>query len=297
VAIDGVDENLNIMIFKYFFVALRNLGIHRRRCREDCFLRQEKGCTHMFQTVRQSKTTEIIIGQIRTAILGGRLSPGDRLPPEKQLGEQFQVSKQTLRESMRALEHMGLIDVRKGVGGGAFIVEVDEQVAAQNLANYLYFKNLTIADLSEFRRIMEPYAAARAAESISPSDLDTLHQLNESTRENLKNKAWDLVSRDEIAFHRLIARQTHNPILILMLDFVETLLEDFKKILKPDVGFMESVLMAHEHILGAIAGGDPALASEQMLAHVIDVETYLSLLKKSGAGRKLWENCLQMTEG
>ena len=251
----------------------------------------------MFETVRQSKATEIIIGQIRSAILEGRLAPGDRLPPEKQLGEQFQVSKQTLRESMRALEHMGLIDVRKGVGGGAFIVEVDEQVAAQNLANYLYFKNLTITDLSEFRRIMEPYAAARAAERISPSDLETLQQLNESTRVNLKKKKWDHVSRDEIAFHRLIARQTGNPILVLMLDFVETLLEDFKKILKPDAGFMESVLIAHEHILGAITGGDPALSAEQMLAHVIDVETYLSRLKKSGAGRKLWENCLQMTEG
>ena len=251
----------------------------------------------MFETVRQSKTTEIIIGQIRNAILEGRLAPGDRLPPEKQLGEQFQVSKQTLRESMRALEHMGLIDVRKGVGGGAFIVEVDEQVASQNLANYLYFKNLTISDLSESRRVMEPYAAAQAAKRISPSDLETLRQLNQSTRENLNNKKWDHVSHDEVAFHRLIARQTDNPILVLMLDFVETLLEDFKKILKPDAAFMESVLLAHEHILGAIAGGDPAMASEQMLAHVADVETYLFRLKKSRAGRKLWENCLQMAEG
>ena len=250
----------------------------------------------MFETARQSKTTEIIVGQIRTAILEGRLSPGDRLPPEKKLGEQFQVSKQTLRESMRALEHMGLIDVRKGVGGGAFIVEVDEQVATQNLANYLYFKNLTIADLSEFRRIMEPYAAARAAERISISDLESLQQLNDSTRENLKKKKWDHVSRDEIAFHRLIARQTGNPILILMLDFVETLLEDFKQILKPDAAFMESVLLAHEAIHAAIANGNAQLASQQMLAHVIDVETYLSRLKKSGAGKKLWKNCLQMSE-
>ena len=246
----------------------------------------------MFETARQSKTTEVIIGQIRTAILEGRLMPGDRLPPEKQLGEQFQVSKQTLRESMRALEHMGLIDVRKGIGGGAFIVEVDEQVAAQNLANYLYFKNLTIENLSEFRRLMEPYAAARAAEGISPSDLETLQRLNDSTRENLKQKKWDHVSRDEIAFHRLIARQTGNPIL----DFVETLLEDFKQILKPDAGFMESVLLAHEAIHAAIANGNAQLASQQMLGHVIEVETYLSRLKKSGAGRKLWKNCLQMTE-
>lgn len=247
----------------------------------------------MFETARQSKTTEIIIDQIRTAILEGRLSPGDRLPPEKKLGEQFQVSKQTLRESMRALEHMGLIDVRKGIGGGAFIVEVDQQVAAQNLANYLYFKDLTIENLSEFRRIMEPYAAARAARQISQADLDELKRLNDAARDNLRAKNWDLVSRDEIAFHRLIARQTENPILILMLDFVETLLEDFKKILKPDAGFMQSVLEAHESIYAAISAGDATLASDQMLAHVTDVETYLARLKKSRVGKQLWENCLK----
>jgi len=250
----------------------------------------------MFETARQNKTTDIIIGQIRTAILEGRLAPGDRLPPEKRLGEQFQVSKQTLRESMRALEHMGLIEVRKGVGGGAFIMEVNRQVAAQSLANYLYFKKLTIEDLSETRRIMEPYAAARAAAHISPTDLERLRQLNESTRIHLKKKKWDHVSRDEIAFHRLIARQTGNPILVLMLDFVETLLEDFKKILQPDAAFMQSVLDAHEAIWAAVAEGNPALASQRMLAHVVDVETYLSQLKKSGTGRKLWENCLQVTE-
>jgi len=247
----------------------------------------------MFVTARQNKTTEIIIGQIRTAILEGRLRPGDRLPPEKQLGEQFQVSKQTLRESMRALEHMGLIEVRKGVGGGAFIVAVDEHVAARSLANYLYFKNLTIENLSEFRRIMEPYAASRAAERMSEASISQLEQINASTRANLRDKNWEQVSRDEIDFHRLIARQTENPILILMLDFVETLLEDFKKILKPDADFMRSVLEAHEGIHAAIAAGDGRLASERMRDHVVDVEVYLARLKKSRAGRRLWQNCLE----
>ena len=250
----------------------------------------------MFATARQSKATDIIVDQIRTAILDGRLSPGDRLPSEKALGEQFQVSKQTLRESMRALEHMGLIDVRKGIGGGAFIVAVDRRVAAQNLANYLYFKNLTIENLSECRRIMEPYAAARAAEQISDTDLADLERLNHATRDNLKAHKWDKVSQDEIAFHRLIARQTRNPVLVLMLDFVETLLEDFKQILNPDSAFMLSVLEAHETILEAVAAGDAQLASDRMLAHVIDVETHLSRLKTSRAGKRLWRNCLEKTE-
>lgn len=250
----------------------------------------------MFETARQSKTTQIIVDQIRSAILEGRLTPGDRLPPEKKLGEQFQVSKQTLRESMRALEHMGLIDVRKGTGGGAFIVEVDERVAALNLANYLYFKNLSIEDLSEFRRIMEPYAAQRAATQISDADLVQLKRLNDVTRDSLQARNWDQVSRSEIDFHRLIARQTKNPILVLMLDFVETLLEDFKKILKPDAGFMQSVLKAHEAIYAAIAEGNAHEASAQMLAHVTDVEVYLARLKKSRSGKKLWQNCLGLAE-
>ena len=98
----------------------------------------------MFESARQNKTTDIIIERIRTAILEGKLKPGDKLPPEKELGDQFGVSRQTMRESLRALEHMGLIILKKGSGGGAFIVEVERQVATQNLANYLYFKNLTI---------------------------------------------------------------------------------------------------------------------------------------------------------
>ena len=247
----------------------------------------------MFAAARQNKTTEIIIGQIRTAILEGRLRPGDRLPPEKQLGEQFQVSKQTLRESMRALEHMGLIEVRKGVGGGAFIVEVDEPFALRSLANYLYFKNLTIENLSELRRILEPYAASQAAERMSAADLSELQQINAATRDSLAAENWSQVSRDEVAFHRLIARQMRNPILILMLDFVETLLEDFKKILKPDGDFMQSVLEAHESIYTAIAAGNKKRAAERMHDHVLAVETYLARLKKSRSGRKLWQNCLE----
>lgn len=250
----------------------------------------------MFEPARQNKTTDIIIDRIRTAILEGKLRPGDRLPPEKELGEQFNVSKQTMRESLRALEYMGLITLRKGAGGGAFIVEVEKGVAVGNLANYLYFKNLTIENLSECRRIMEPYAAARAAERISDTDLADLERLNHATRNNLKAQKWDQVSRDEIAFHRLIARQTHNPVLVLMLDFVETLLEDFKQILNPDSAFMLSVLEAHETIHAAVAAGDAQLASDRMLAHVIDVETHLSRLKTSRAGRRLWRNCLEKTE-
>ncbi len=244
----------------------------------------------MFTTARTSTITEKIISQIRTAILAGKLKPGDILPPEKKLVDQFGVSKQTLRESLRALEHMGLIDVRKGIGGGAHIVEVDMQVTKQSLANFLYFRDLTIENLSELRKLLEPHAAAKAAQHISEEDLRTLGQLNNVARENLNKKFLQEMSRNEINFHRLIALTTQNPILILILDFVEDLLEDFKKVLKPDLTFSLSVLDAHDKIYKAICDRDPDRAAADMYRHVSEVEAHLALLKED---IDLWQACLK----
>ena len=247
----------------------------------------------MFETARKNKTTDIIINKIRTAILEGKLKPGDRLPPEKELGDQFGVSKQTMRESLRALEHMGLIVMKKGSNGGAFIVEVEEHVATQNLANYLYFKNLTIGNLSELRRILEPHAAKCAAERMTESDHQLLKKINDETRNHLEKEDWEQVTQTEIQFHCLIARQTGNPILVLIMDFVENLLDDYKKILKPDSVFMNSVLSYHETIYEAITNHDGKTASQEMLNHILEVEKYLARVKEEKEGGKLWENCLQ----
>ena len=244
----------------------------------------------MFKTARSSKITQQIIDQIRTAILEGKLTPGDKLPPEKELMEQFGVSKQTLRESLRALEHMGLIDVRKGIGGGAHIVEVDIEVTKESLANFLYFKNLSIENLSELRKLIEPHAAEKAANNISKEDLEHLKQLNDTARDNLHRNFLQELSHNEINFHRVIARNTGNPILILILDFVENLLEDFKKVLKPDLAFSKSVLDAHDKIYEAICSRNPDKASAEMYQHVLEVELHLAKLKED---IDLWQTCLK----
>lgn len=233
----------------------------------------------MFKEVRQSTVTQKIISQIRSAILQGKLRPGDKLPSERELVDQFQVSKQSLREAMRALEHVGLIDVRKGIGGGAHIVEVDIEVTKENLANYLSFKNLSIENLSEFRKLIEPYAAAKAAENISSKELEALEALNRTTRENLENNRIYEAGQDEFNFHRLISEQTNNPLLILVLDFVESMLDDFKKLFGPDREFFVQVLACHERIYQAILDRDAQRASDEMLAHVTEVGDELLKLK------------------
>lgn len=234
----------------------------------------------MFEEVRQSTVTQKIISQIRTAILQGKLQPGDKLPSEKELVEQFQVSKQSLREAMRALEHIGLITVKKGIGGGSFIVEVDLEIVKGSLTNYLYFKNLSIENLSEFRKLIEPYAAAKAADTITAKQLQELKDLNRSAIDNLENDRIYEASQDEFNFHRFIAKQTGNPLLFLILDFVESMLEDFKKLFLPDKAFYKEVFDFHDSIYQAIRDRDAGRASAEMLAHVEQVERELLKLKE-----------------
>jgi GntR family transcriptional repressor for pyruvate dehydrogenase complex len=107
---------------------------------------------------------------------------------------------------------------------------------------------------------------------------------------NLKEKIFDDLTQNEIVFHRMIAENTRNPILILILDFVENLLEDFKKVLKPDLEFSKSVLYAHEKIYQAIDDKDPVKAHDEMYRHVDEVGRNLIKLKSD---IDLWRGCLK----
>ena len=234
----------------------------------------------MFNAVGFNKASQQIISQIRGLILEGKLSPGDRLPPENALVDQFQVSKQTLREALRALEYMGLIEIRKGGTGGPHVIEVDPGVAKEILTNYLFFKNLTIRNLSEIRKLIEPWAAGIAARSMGKEDLAGMAALIEASRKETPQEYSADSSRNDLDFHRVIANSTNNPILVLMVDFVETLMGDLKKLMRPDVEFSVSVLKAHERIYAAIKRKDEKKAASEMYEHVAEVEERLAELEE-----------------
>ncbi len=234
----------------------------------------------MFNAVRLNKASQQIISQIRGLILEGKLSPGDRLAPENVLVDQFQVSKQTLREALRALEYMGLIEIRKGVTGGPHVVEVDPGVAKEILTNFLFFKNLTVRNLSEVRKLIEPWAAGIAARSMGDEDLAALGRLIEASRKEPPEDYSADTSKNDLDFHRVIATSTHNPILVLMIDFVEGVMGDLKRLIRPDAGFSVSVLESHERIYAAIKSRDEEKAVSEMYDHVAEVEERLAELEK-----------------
>lgn len=239
----------------------------------------------MFLTIRSNKASDLIVSQIRKQILTGNLMPGDRLPSERLLMEEFNVSKQTLREALRVLEFLGLVEIKKGATGGACIAEIESQTALDILANYLYFKNLSMQNLSDVRKIIEPHAAAVAAKTMTDEELDELKRLIDSSKEHYTSgKVQEEPFNNELDFHCVIANSTKNPLLMLIVEFVESLISDQKTTIKLDKPFLASVIEAHERIYHAIAERDGELAQKEMARHICDVEDALEKLEKKAIG-------------
>jgi GntR family transcriptional repressor for pyruvate dehydrogenase complex len=226
----------------------------------------------MFISVKSDKVSQHIIDQIRNAIFDGRLKPGDKLPSERELIENFKVSKATLREALRSLEVLGFLEIRKGVLGGAFVTEVDMTKARDSFNNFLLFKNLSLKDLSEVRLLLEPYIAEKATLAITREDLHRLEKLIKDSEQAIRSDIAFESRKDEIEFHRIIASVTGNPILMFILDFVENLLIDTKAILKPGREFSTKVLRAHKRIYKALLERNIKKVHQEMVRHIREVE-------------------------
>ncbi len=233
----------------------------------------------LFTSVRSNKISEHIVEQVRRAIFEGRLKPGDRLPPERELTDHFGVSKATLREAMRSLEVLGLLEIRKGVAGGAVVTEVDAKRAKDSFTNFLLFKNVSVQDLAEIRLLLESHIAEKAARAIGAADLEKLRNLIDDCERLLGSDAPAATRTIEVEFHRLLAALTGNPILIFVLDFVENLLLDTKDILKPGKEFSHQVQKAHRRIYKALLARDVERTRTEMVRHVREVERDLIKLQ------------------
>src|SRR6059036_3716048 len=128
----------------------------------------------VIEPIRRSRLYQSIVEQIESLLERGELRPGDQLPPERALAEQFQVSRASVREALRTLELLGVVETR--AGGGTFV----RQVAPDDLVRPLHSliaRGHSLTDVIEFRGVVEPAIAALAATRITPAQLDELRQL------------------------------------------------------------------------------------------------------------------------
>lgn len=155
------------------------------------------------------------------------MKPGDRLPAEAELMAHFGMAKGTIREAFRVLEAQGLIRTRTGPGGGAFVDEVSEHRACALLANYFFFNEISISDIYELRRALEPQLAAELAGQITEeqfTELEAVMAVYEAPPKTLKESERQRIA--ELDFHALLASFSTNPLLRFQCGFLVTLLKD-----------------------------------------------------------------------
>jgi GntR family transcriptional regulator, transcriptional repressor for pyruvate dehydrogenase complex len=225
----------------------------------------------LFQAAKKTfKISDQIIDQIRDAVLSGKLKPGNRLASEKELADQFGVSKATMREAMRVLEVLGLIEIRKGLGGGIFIAEVGMRTTIHSIINFLHFQPVSIKEITMLRFLIEPTVAQIAASKITDNDIKNLKKI---LSEN-PSLSTEEVSK-EIGFHRYLARLAENTLLILIVDFVDNLLDSIKSKVKLGPDFYRDVRKAHLKILDCLIKKDVAGAGIAMIQDLLEVDRYL----------------------
>src|SRR4051794_23544161 len=160
---------------------------------------------------RRARSFDDVVGQLREAILSGRIRPGDRLPGERQLCESFGVGRPTLREALRSLEATGLIEVRPGKGGGSYAVTPSEATVGDALAALVNLRGASLEDLAEFRLDFEGENASWAARRADADDLATLAAIVAEARAAAAEPATlrDVAAID-VRWHEALARATKN---------------------------------------------------------------------------------------
>lgn len=159
---------------------------------------------------------ERISDQIREMVLGGTLKPGDRLPSERELSAQLGVGRPVLREALRKIEYAGLIELRKGRSGGAFVSTGNSSVMADNMSDLIQLRNISIEELYEARTWIQTALVRVACQRSTAEDLQALEENVRLAEEYHASGQADKRTVTNIEFHNLLARATHNPVMIII---------------------------------------------------------------------------------
>jgi GntR family transcriptional repressor for pyruvate dehydrogenase complex len=214
------------------------------------------------------------------------LKPGDKLPNEKELMEELHVSRGTLREALRSLEGLGLLEMRQGVAGGSYVTEIALEKARDSIIGFFHFKRLSLQNLVEVRLMLEPEIAAKVALLITPDDLKKLHDLNENCARVIKGESFSSLRQDFLEFHRIIASVMGNPILTFLLDVIKNLpIENLPVSHQPTKRISANILRAHNRIYQALKNGDPQSARHELQKHILELQASFETRSKKSRPR------------
>ncbi|MEA2250209.1 MAG: GntR family transcriptional regulator, transcriptional repressor for pyruvate dehydrogenase complex [Solirubrobacteraceae bacterium] len=221
----------------------------------------------IFAPVVVSRASTAIVDQIRSAIVSGRLEMGARLPPERTLAEQFGVSRVTVRDALRGLEAMGLIEVRVGARGGAFVTVPSGSLVGQTMSDMMLLSAVTPEDIVEARLMVELGTVSLACARGTDEDLARLRALCERGQAELAAKTYTRELSWE--FHSLLAEAAHNPAVDGLTHSFRSTLSMHPVRVREGASAHAQTVEEHLRILEALERRDAAEARREIAAHLL----------------------------
>lgn len=214
---------------------------------------------------RASSLTEKVADTMLASILAGQWQPGERLPPERELGASLQVSRTVIRESIRYLAAKGVVEVL--AGSGARVTEVQPSAVRETMSLYLHGQsNIGYTKIHEVRAMIEVHVAALAARVAQPESLARLRAISANMAAVIDDAG--AFAQLDIDFHRTVGAATGNELFVTVLDSIGDVLLKVRLLTSESRDRREQALVDHEQILAAIERRDPLAAEQAMEAHL-----------------------------
>jgi DNA-binding FadR family transcriptional regulator len=234
-----------------------------------------------FEPAQTKRAFDSILDQVRDRLRSGALRPGQKLPSERDFALQLGVSRNTVREAVRMLEIAGLVSLKKGAAGGAFITADNTEALTQGIVDGLTLSTFTVGELMEARIALDVAIARHAALEATPAEVEELRQLVETARSFDGADKWPDRLRAHLAFEERLAEIAGNPILKLLNRPLLDLTSQLSLRIGPSVA--EEIWAQRAGLLEALSTHDVNRA-ESLVRH------YLELLHDSWLGHGAYEN-------
>jgi GntR family transcriptional repressor for pyruvate dehydrogenase complex len=220
-----------------------------------------------FETIRRNKVYEEVAKQIQNHIFE-HLKPGDVLPPERELAQKFGVSRGSVRDAIRSLELIGLVEPRQGMG--TLVCEPSADVLVGPLTAVIRQKRKLVGELLDVRRIVEPPLAKRAALHATPAQIAEMERVVE--RQGEKVLRGEMAIEEDSEFHYCIALAADNSVLRRIMDVLMDMLRETRRQSLQTSGRPQKSLAGHRRILAALKRHDAEGSESAMLRHLKEIE-------------------------
>ena len=221
-----------------------------------------------FETVRKVRRYEQVAEQIRKLISDGKLQPGDLLPPERELAAKLGVGRSSIRDAVRTLEVMGILEPRQG--HGTVVRDLSTDALVVPLASVLTRKREMVQELLDVRRMIEPGLAARAARNATREE--TAHMKEILARHEAKLRRGEQAVDEDDEFHYAIALAARNSVVLRVLDVLMDLLRESRSRSLQVPGRPRRSFDGHRRILRAIERRDADAAEAAVKKHLKEIE-------------------------